>query len=168
MKIRLSHLVAVAALAASSAFAAGKSEKKPSSVTVTFQEPDKFTDAKSTFGMGADEGYLDIISEHLQKVAGKQLAQGQKLDITISDIDLAGDIRPEMTPHDIRVVKSIYIPRMTLSFKLTDASGALVKEGQRKLSDLDFMDSIGLIGRDQPLYYDKEMLTDWVRREFKS
>ena len=38
----------------------------------------------------------------------------------------------------------------------------------RDLSDLNYMSNIGLIDRDQPLFYDKALLTNWVRQEIKS
>ena len=158
-------LMFVAALAAGSVNAA---DTMAATVTVGFHESDKFTDARSSFGSRTDKYYLDQLSEHLQKVATRQLAPGQKLEIVISDIDLAGDFIPgNASTQDVRIIKEIYIPRVKLFFKLLDADGRGVKEGERKLSDMNFMSNIGLIGRDQPLFYDKAMLSDWVRKELR-
>jgi len=168
MKTPYPHLLLTAALITGSAFA-GDSDSKTSNVTVTFQESDKFTDARSSFGSTTDEGYLKILSDHVQKVAAKRLAEGQKLEVTFTDIDLAGDFIPgNVRTQDIRIIKEIYIPRMKLSFKLIDASGKVVKEGERKLSDMNFMMNANVIGRDEALFYDKTMLSDWIRTEFKS
>jgi hypothetical protein len=52
-----------------------------------------------------------------------------------------------------------------LEFRLTDASGAVVKEGQRLLLDQLYLSSAALNNGD-PLYYDKILLSDWLRREF--
>jgi hypothetical protein len=60
------------------------------------------------------------------------------------------------------------MPRMSLSFQITDADGNVIKEGARRLTDLNFMNNLGLIGRNQPLYYDKALLDDWVQKELKS
>ncbi len=161
-------LLLVAALAAGSVYAA-TADPKTSNVTVSFHEADKFTDARSAFGSNTDQYYLDTLSDHLKKMAAKQLAAGQKLEVTINDIDLAGDFLPgNPNTQDIRIIKDIYVPRVKLTFKLLDAEGKVIKEGERKLSDLNFMGNIGLIDRDQPLFYDKALLTDWVRKEFKS
>jgi hypothetical protein len=168
MKTPYPHLLLAAIIATGSAFAADP-DTKASNVTVTFHESEKFTDARSSFGSDTDEGYLKIISEHLQKTAAKHLAAGQKLEITITDVDLAGDFIPgNVRNQDVRIIKEIYIPRIKLSFKLLDASGKVVKEGERKLSDLNFMMNTGIIGRNDSLFYDKELLSNWVSKEFKS
>jgi len=160
-------LAAVITVGASSAISA---EKKASNVTVSFHESDKFTDAGSSMGGGTDTYYLELLQQHLQESAGRRLAPGQKLEVTITDVDLAGDFVPgrSASDNDIRIVREIYIPRITLSFRLLDAEGQVVKEGQRKLSDMNFMNNIGIIGRNEPLFYDKALLTDWLTKEFKS
>jgi len=160
-------LLFLAAMAVSSVLTAA--DAKPSAVTVKFNEPDKFTDAASHFNGGTDKYYLETLTEHLQKVAARRLAAGQTLEVTFTDIDLAGDFIPS-NPRlmDVRVIKDIYIPRMVLFFRLLDAEGKVVKEGERKLTDLSFMNNIGLVDRSLPLFYDKALLTDWVGKEFRS
>lgn len=168
MKKLLTSVVIFAVLSTGSLFAKKeKAPEKPSNVTVNFEDSDDFTDARSDFGFGTDEGYLDIISRHLKATAGRLLAEGQKLEITVTDVDLAGEFLPTSRPEQIRVIKEIFRPRITLNFKLTNAAGAVVKEGDRTLTDLNFMNNLGVIGRNEPLYYDKTMLSDWVNKEFK-
>lgn len=158
----------VAALAASPLLAADK-EANSSNVTVSFHEPDNFSDARERFGGGTDENLLNILAKHLQKVAGKHLASGQKLEVTFTDVDLAGDFLPVRPNMDhVRIIKDVYIPRMVLTFKLTDAEGKVLKSGERKLSDMTFMSNITPVGRNEPLFYDKALLSDWVEKEFKS
>lgn len=165
MKTRTT-LLFVAALAAVSVYAAA--DTKAANVTVSYHESDKFTDARSSFGSSTDQYYLDLLSDHLKKVASRHLADGQKLEVTITDLDLAGDFIPgNASTQNVRIIKDIYIPRIKLSFRLLDVEGHVLKEGERKLTDLNFMSNIGLIGRDQLLYYDKALLTDWVQKELK-
>lgn len=160
-------LLILAAMAAGSTLMAA--EAKSSDVTVKFNESDKFTDAASSFNGGTDPHYLEILSTHLQKVADREIAPGHKLEVTFTDIDLAGDFVPSSNNmQDVRIIKDIYIPRLTLSFKLLDADGKVIKEGQRRLTDLSFMNNISIIDRNHPLFYDKALLSDWVRKEFKS
>lgn len=167
MKTSYPRLLFVVALAAAGSVYAA--DPKASNVTISFHESDKFTDARSSFGSSTDQHYLDILSEHVRKVAGKRLAEGQKLEVTINDVDLAGDFRPDRVGlQDVRIIKEIYLPRVKLAFKLLDAEGKVVKEGERKLSDLNFMNRAGIIGRNDPLFYDKNLLSDWVESEFKS
>jgi hypothetical protein len=168
MKTSYPRLLLVAALAAGSVYAAD-ADPKASNVTVAYHESDKFTDASSSFGRDPDKGYLEMLTQHVQKTAGRRLAAGQKLEVTITDLDLAGDFIPgRASTQDIRIIKEIYIPRVKLTFKLLDAEGKVVKEGERKLSDMNFMMNISLIGRNEPLFYDKALLTDWIEKEFKS
>ena len=140
----------------------------PTNVTVTYQDSDKFTDARPSFGSTTDQGYLDSLSEHVRRTAGQYVKPDQKLDVTVTDIDLAGDFIPTRAGMDqVRIVKDIYRPRMTLTFKLTGADGKVIKEGPRTLTDSFFMSTVDTINRDEPLFYDKEMLSTWLRDEFK-
>ncbi len=44
------------------------------------------------------------------------------------------------------------------------ADGKVVKEGERKLIDRNFMMQVRIPGSDEPLYYDKQMLKDWEKK----
>ncbi len=159
-------LIAAAVLAAGVLTSAADQQ---SNVAVSFHESDKFTDARAHFGGGTDKGYLKMLSSHIEKEAGRRLAPGQKLEVIVSDVDLAGDYLPSgSTSQDVRVIREIYIPRIRLSFKLLDEHGKVINEGERRLSDMDFMNDLRLAGRNDPLFYDKNLLSDWINKEFKS
>lgn len=168
MKTMLSpSLLLAAALAAGSMLNAA--ESKSDDVSVAFHEPKKFTDARSHFGGDTDDHYLDTLATHLKRIAPKHLAPGMKLEVTFTDIDLAGDFVPGSIRHqDVRIIKDIYIPRQKLMFKVIDANGQVVAEGERRLSDLNFMNNTSIIGRNEPLFHDKALLSDWIAKEFKS
>lgn len=142
-------------------------------VTVVFDHPEKYTDLKDD-GMDQDnengqKHYLPQLKEHLEKEAGRLLAPGQKLTVTFSDIDLAGDYEPWRGPQlmDVRIVKAIYVPRLTFTFQLADESGRVLSEGERKLVDLGFQMRITRSFNNDLLRYEKDMLTDWLRDELK-
>lgn len=135
-------------------------------ISVNYTAPDKFTDLRETASGDASPYYMEQLTKHIKEKAAERLSAGQKLDITFSDIDLAGDIRPGSI-HDIRIIKEIYIPRMELHFRLTDASGAVIKEGDRRVTDMNFQLNLATtLERNDPLFYDKNMLTDWINKEF--
>ncbi|MEJ1971633.1 MAG: DUF3016 domain-containing protein [Lacunisphaera sp.] len=139
----------------------------PSNVSVTFQNPDKFTDARSSFGGGTDDYYLDQLSAQFKKAAGRYLKDGQKLDLTVTDVDLAGDYVPRGGGiNDVRIVKDIYRPRIAVTYKLTGADGKVLKQGDGAATDQFFMNNISVIGRDEPLFYDKAVIDAWARSEF--
>ncbi|HQF39617.1 MAG TPA: DUF3016 domain-containing protein [Opitutaceae bacterium] len=142
----------------------------PSKATVTFENPERFTDVKDSIS-GTDKGrdhYLKLIRMAVEEQAKALLPAGQKLAITFTDIDLAGDYLPSMAANqDIRVMKDIYMPRMKFTYAITDEAGAVVKEGTENLSDVNYLQNIGIVGRNDPLYHDLTMLRDWLRKTLK-
>jgi hypothetical protein len=163
-------LAAVLGLGAGGAVFAADAPATDSRVQVNFSHPDKFTDIRDSYA-ATDKGEaanLDSIRSYLQDKAAGYLPDGDKLEITFTDIDLAGDFEPWRRPgmDDVRIVKDIYPPRMDLSYKITDASGKVVKQGKRQLRDLAFMSKLS-IRRDDPLRYEKDMLDDWLRDDIK-
>jgi hypothetical protein len=172
MKTTLLLLLATVLITAGCQSAATAPVATPSvtkgNLTVNFPDSDKYMDCREDFGGSTSQHYLDIITEHLQRVVSPRLADGQKLSVTFTDIDLAGDFLPGRAQmQHVRVIKEIYRPRMVVKFVLTGADGKTIKEGDRTLTDLNFMTNIGISGRSDPLYYDKELLTQWAQDEFK-
>lgn len=143
--------------------------RDPSAVTVDFQNPDQFRDVRESLGGGTDEGALAALRTYLQENASTYLQPGQKLHVTFTDIDLAGDFPAGGAGRydRVRLIRSIYIPRQELTFELTDAAGAVLKQGKRTLMDMNFQAAGMRIGSDQPYFYDKALLEDWLRKEFK-
>ena len=158
-----------ALLVGSQATAALSNHAAAADVTVVFQDSDKFTDARDSMGGQTNQAYLDILGKHLKEKASARLPAGQKLAVTFTDIDLAGDFLPGPRPgfDRVRIIKSIYIPRMKLSFQVLDATGKVVKEGQRSLSNLNFQEEANPIRLSEELYYDKELLSRWLSSEFR-
>ena len=135
---------------------------------VTWQEPDNYTDIRPT--NETKEAFRDRVFKDLGAVfddMAKQLPDGVLWDITVTDVDLAGDVRPMMRPgmNDIRIVKEVYWPRMTIQYKMTDASGKMLAEGKEDIKDMNFMmSSIGLSG-DSSFQYEERMLRDWFKKQ---
>lgn len=169
MKTHRLILTAVFGLVVAGALRAGPEVKPGSRAVVVFAQPEKFTDVKEDL-VGSDKGRdatLGLLREYFVSRAGKFVPEGQMLTVTITDVDLAGDFEPWRGPNlqDVRIVKDIYPPRIDLSFKLTDASGKVLKEGTRKLRDLAFMMKLS-IHKDDPLRHEKALLDDWLSRDF--
>ena len=111
---------------------------------------------------------LLVFRDYLLEQAKYYVPEGHMLSVTFTDIDMAGDFEPWRGPRfdDIRIVKDIYPPRIVLNFRMTNAEGAVVKEGKRELRDLAFMMKINMSFRDDPVRYEKALLDDWLRAEF--
>lgn len=163
----------LAALALSAGLTvAGVAADKPaadrSAVSVTFKDPDSFTDVHETGQLTTSTYYLDQLKACLQETAAPLLSPGQKLEVTVTDVDLAGDNVLNGSPDHIRIMKEIYAPRVHLSFRLLGADGAVLKQGTRHLTDTFYLHQLRLPpDQNEPLYYDKAMLRQWVRSEFK-
>jgi len=170
MKTYRQLLSVIAGLAAiSPIFAADTTVKAEARTEVTFSHPEKFADVRDAY-MGSDKGrdaILDQLKDYLVNRAKSYVPSGEKLLVTVTDVDLAGDFEPWRGPsmQDIRVVKDVYPPKIDLDFKLTAADGKVLKEGKRQLRDLAFLMKIS-INRDDNIRYEKSLIDDWLRSDF--
>ncbi len=155
---RLSALAGAALLAAAigtplGAHAAGQ-------VQVKWIEPEKFADA----GRGGveRERTLQTLSEHLQAL-GKQLSDGQTLDIEVTDVELAGELEPfSRLHHDVRVLRGrADWPRISLRYTLSQGNRTLAR-GEADLSDPNYLYRSPRLGQGHALAYEKRLLDDWV------
>lgn len=139
-------------------------------VSVTYDHPEKFTEAREARAFAPwqlDDDYLKTLSDYIQKRAAKKLSNGERLHIVITDIDRAGSYEPWRGPRlsDVRIVKDIYPPRIDLRFRLVDANGTVIQQGERKLRDPAFMyDQPGLSSGADSLSYEKNLIDRWLRR----
>jgi len=167
---RLILSVAVSLLASLPVFAA-EPAKAASKVEVLFSKaPDQYVDVRDGFS-ASEKGQaanLDSLKQYLEQRGNDLIPAGQKLTVTLTEVDLAGDFESwrDFFMNDVRIVKDIYPPRIDLEFKLTDADGKVLKEGKRELRDLAFMMKLS-IQRDDPFRHEKQLLNDWMRSEFK-
>lgn len=164
-------LMTAGALSVSAGLQAAPTEKAAPRTEVTFFEPQRFTDVGERFN-DTDRNRDYILGElrtHLQERAQLYVPAGQKLSVTITDVDLAGEFEPWRGPAaaDVRIVKEIYAPRIKLSFRLTDANGEVIKQGNRELTNLNFLMTAPPTLLSDPYRHDKALLEDWVRSEFR-
>lgn len=166
--LRLTLLALLGFVAVTGVHAADKKDDSASRVDVTFENPENFVDAADG-PRGSDIGRdanLTEIKNYLVRRAASQLQPGQHLSVTITGLDFAGEIEPWRTGagSDIRIVKQIYAPAIDLTYRLTDASGAVIKEGKSQLRDMNFMSNADPI-RSDPRFYENALIDTWVRRE---
>ena len=166
----LHFLLVVLGLASCGALRADDTKPDTPRVDVVFVNPEKFTDVRDSYsdtGRFRDER-LGELKEHIEKYANKYIPDGQHLALRITDVKLAGDFEPQRGPsfEDVRIIRDIYPPRINLEFKLTDANGKVLKEGERKISDINFLATINPYFPDDTLRYEKKLLDDWFRNEF--
>ena len=158
-------------LLAGMAFAAGAEQAAPTRVNVSWPEPASLSEVKEAHGRGWQRGeaWLVDLRKHLVRQADRVLPTGERLDVTFTDVKLAGSFEPWHGPRfdDVRIVKDIYPPRIDLRFTLTSADGHVVADGERTLRDPGFL-TRSIANTSDPLRYEKRLLNDWVRREFNA
>jgi hypothetical protein len=138
-------------------------------VSVRWGDPAGFSELRHSGSRwaAARGDWVRQLAEHVRESAARRLPPGERLEVEITDIERAGDFEPWRTRgDDIRILREIYPPRISLRFRRVDAGGTVVAEGERELSDAAFMmkDSIG--GRSDSLRYEKRLIDDWLREEF--
>jgi hypothetical protein len=138
--------------------------------TVDYVATDKFTDIGAGYPASQRQrtAYLEDLRKHIAQEAQRLLPQGQRLAVRVTDVDMAGGFEPwRWRSADVRIVRDIYPPRIDLQFRLTGPDGVLLKEGERKLSDLTFLMTATATYRDgDPLRYEKALIDTWMRNEF--
>ena len=138
-------------------------------VTVSWTDPQAFSEIRySRNRFEAERGdWVRGIARHLAKRAAGTLGPGERLDVVITDIELAGDFEPGAGRSDgVRIVRDIYPPRIDLSYTLYDASGDVIGSGERSLRDIGFLHRhAGTVGSGDPLRHEKRLVDDWVRDE---
>jgi hypothetical protein len=146
---------------------AGASEPETSArVSVVFVKPEIFTDAGYSKTERSSPAILLQLQRFIVETGSRYMPDSMRLEVKITDIDLAGDFELFRGPQfdQVRVNKSIYPPRIALEFRVVDASEQTVKEGKRQLTDLDYQLRVDY-PREDPLRYEKEILREWLRNE---
>lgn len=141
-----------------------------SPVQVSWTDPAQFTEIRTSSNrFEAQSGnWVYQLADALRKSAVKRLPAGQTLEVQFTDIKRAGDFEPQHGPraNDIRIMRDVYPPRITLNFTLRDANGGVLQEGTDvKLIGLNYLQNgVGLRGNSDPLRYEEQLLDDWLRK----
>jgi hypothetical protein len=135
---------------------------------VTWGDMDKFSDVDSRREMKQD------FHERVQKEFGmvfsnlaKKLPTGYQLEVDVTDLDLAGEVRGQSIGFglDIRVLREIYWPKMSFSYVLKDEKGAVVGSGKEELRDMNYLHNIRMPTGNTSFEYEEKMLQDWFRHQ---
>lgn len=140
-------------------------------VGVSWEDPAQFSEVRHSGNRyAASQGnWLNNLATYMRNEAEETLPAGHRLELTIVDIKRAGQYEPWFGANmqDVRIIRDMYPPRMTLRFRETDASGTVVAEGERKLSDSAFLMNSTRMSDTDPLRYEKRMVNDWLRSNWR-
>lgn len=136
---------------------------------VEWKHPEKYTDIRS--GDQSVEGMRKSIAKSLGgEFSGlaAQLPPGYRLSVTVTDLDLAGEVDPipMRTMNEIRVLKDIYFPRMVFDYRLEDPAGAvLLEQSGVVLDDMQYMSAIRTTRSGESFYAERKMIRDWFNKQ---
>jgi hypothetical protein len=145
----LSTLTAVAATTVSAA------------TTVNFVKPENFVDMP--FSKVEKQRVMDDLQAYIAKL-GTKLPAGQDLKVDITDIDLAGREEPFYRGRpDMRVLRGgADWPMIELHYRI-EAEGKVVKEGDSRLADLNYLRQFNGVRSTDSLRFEKRLLEDWFK-----
>jgi hypothetical protein len=137
-------------------------------VDVRWRDPESFSEIRYSHNKTESRrgDWVETLAEYTRSRAQARLTPGERLEVEFVDIERAGDFEPwrGITFQDTRFIREIYPPRIVLNFKRTDANGAVLAEGERKLLDAMFMGSVNHTNTDV-LRYEKRLIDQWIARE---
>jgi len=142
-------------------------------VEIEWDKPDKYRDVRPS--NESRKRFREATFEHINEYMNElslALPDNQKLLMRVSDLDLAGQVWP--TSHlglgygasDVRIVKSIDIPRINFSYELLNESGEVLQQAEVKLKDMSFLNRSHRFFKNESLRYEKSMLQRWFKQEF--
>jgi hypothetical protein len=129
---------------------------------VRFVQPERFSDIG--WPRTAENPALQALARHVQQLAAQQLPAGQRLELSLTDVDLAGDLRPSRHgAHEVRVLHGgTDYPRLQLHWRLL-AGEQLLAERDERLVSLDYLHELparSAAARDS-LAHEKRLLSRW-------
>lgn len=140
-------------------------------VSVQWNDPATFTDITHSGNQWAARrgNWVHQLADHLRDSTEARLPEGERLEVTITDIRRAGTYEPwrGLQMQDVRIMREQYPPRMTLHFQRIGSDGNVIEAGERSLVDGAYLMRSSIIGSQDPLRYEKAMIDRWARSEFK-
>jgi len=137
-------------------------------VLVHYHEPMKFTDFReSSFASERMVRAMMVdFARSIRRATLRHLPEGYTIQITFTDIDMAGDFEPQRGPDasDVRIIRDIYPPRLVFIYVIRDATGEIVADGEEAISDLNFQQNVPHLRRQDPFVYEEELFRRWVSR----
>ncbi|MEM7791189.1 MAG: DUF3016 domain-containing protein [Verrucomicrobiota bacterium] len=134
-------------------------------VETSYIEPRKFTDLELTNRSKDTSTALFDREVKASKRLHQAVGEGRILELTFTDVDLAGEILPFIGRHnnETRVIRSVYPPRLEFDYILKDKSGNEIATGSERLVDINFQIGIRRPSSSEIFYYEIELLEEWAK-----
>lgn len=143
-------------------------------VTVQYEHPENYHDlalsGSDTRSMQAE--VMNQLEAHLKKLGESYLPKGDKLEIVVADIDMAGAYEPWRTPNltRTRIIRDIYRPKFEVHYRWQDKNGKVKADKDESVSDLNYLmrQETRKYQDNDPLRYEKTLLDRWFRETFSA
>lgn len=140
--------------------------EEPAQVRVSFTKPESFADATYDNRPNSRTQVTGDLSKAFVDLGKRYLSPTQRLEIEVTDIDLAGRYEPwQIRNPDTRYLRDVTWPRIKLKFRLLDGDRE-ISRGEDQLSDMNYLSRAGFGQSSDRLKYEKAMLDDWFRGRF--
>lgn len=139
---------------------------------ITWQDPQNYTDIASNYGSQSNfqKSLFKTLDAKLSEQAS-HFPEGNTLEVTITNFDMAGQMRTGPKGGYQRAVQNSQFPQMTLSYKLMDASGTVVAEQQGLIfKDINFYNLTNAVRQtevNESFFYEGEMINKWFGNTFQ-
>lgn len=136
-------------------------------VGVDFVDPQHYTDVGEPRYL-AGAGSLGVLRKQIEGFAARCLRDGERVDIRILDVDLAGqDEWWHRAGYGPRVMREITWPRIELEYTWRDAAGRVLGEARERVADMNYLRRSAYVRGDAAaLGYERHMLRDWFDSRF--
>ena len=131
--------------------------------TVTLIKPRDFSDIK-TGNFGTQSNFEQSVAKKLAEALADHFKKTEvTINITFTDIDLAGETR--FNTQEIRVLKDLYIPRMSFEYVIKDREGNIMLADTVDIKDMGYLSKrlFGMEANDL-IGYDKRMLIEYFEK----
>jgi hypothetical protein len=157
-------LAAVTAVAAVAASLALPTSAHAGSADIGFEHPERYSDAGRGQELAATQ---QAISRLLDTLARERLPTGQTLKVTVTEIDLAGEMLPQhRTGHEVRVLRGrADWPRIGLRWVLTEGDRVRAS-GSETVVDMNYLHSLPTLDARSALPHEERLLTRWFQQRF--
>lgn len=135
-------------------------------VVVAFENPGHYRDVRLSSQGPTDMKTLDHLRSFILAEAGQYLGPEYRMAMTFEDIDLAGAFQSAGagSMSNMRMLHRNFPPWMIFRFVVSSTDGAIVHEEKVRLTEPGFLEAYFRLGAKEDLYYDKQMLSRWMKR----
>lgn len=138
---------------------------------VTWLNPQDYTDIASDDGpqQAFQNSMFNYLDEEFTRQA-KELPKGSVLNVTVTNFDMAGEMRVGPDGQPVREVQSMWYPQMTVNYQLTDATGTTISQQQGMVYLYQDFYNVNSVARENEssneFYFEDAMVRQWFYNTF--